>query len=205
MNQLILFDVDSTLIDQEVIELIAAHAGVEAKVKEITDRAMAGEIDFAQSLTARVALLKGLPISVLQDVQEEISLTKGAAELINTLQSQGDVVAVVSGGFLEVMAPLMNSLKIEKFLANQLEISDNKLTGQVLGKIVSRETKAEYLQKLKTELKPTRTIAVGDGANDIEMIKSADIGIAFCAKPALIAEADYSIEVRDLREVLKFL
>ncbi len=205
MNQLILFDVDSTLIDQEVIELIATHAGVESQVKQITDRAMAGEIDFAESLTARVSLLEGLSVSVLTDVQKAITLTNGATDLISNLQRQGDVVAVVSGGFLEVITPLMQELKIENFLANQLEISNGKLTGRVLGDIVDRKAKAEYLQHLKAQLHPTRTIAVGDGANDIDMIKSANIGIAFCAKSALIAEADHSIEVRDLREVLKFL
>jgi len=205
MNQLFLFDVDSTLINEEVIELIAAHADVQQEVKAITDLAMAGEIDFAESLTRRVALLKDLPESVLIEVQKDISLTNGAKELVQQLFNDGDTVAVVSGGFLEVISPLMQSLSIANYRANRFEIANGKLTGKVLGKIVDRAAKAEYLHELKASLKPARVIAIGDGANDIEMIKAADIGIAFCAKDALRREADFVIENRDLREVLQAL
>lgn len=205
MNRLFLFDVDSTLINEEVIELIALHAGVEKEVKQITERAMAGEIDFAESLKTRVALLKGLPESVLLEVQSEITLTNGASELIATLLNNQDTVAVVSGGFIEVITPLMQSLKIERFKANNLEVFSGKLTGKITGPIVDREGKASYLGELQSELSPTLTIAVGDGANDINMIKAADIGIAFCAKESLKSEADIVISNRDLREILEYI
>jgi phosphoserine phosphatase len=205
MNRLFLFDVDSTLINQEVIDLLAAHAGVEPKVREITDRAMAGEIDFQESLKERVALLKGLPANILDQVRSEITLTSGARELIAELQSSNDVVAVVSGGFTRVIEPLMNELNIEHYLANELEIIEDQLTGKVVGQIVDRKAKADFLERLRLNLDSSRTIATGDGANDIDMVSQADLGIAFCAKPALQAVAQVVIEKRDLREILKHL
>ena len=205
MTKLFLFDVDSTLINEEVIELIAAHAGVQDKVKDITDRAMAGELDFQSSLKERVSLLKGLPESVIDEVREEITLTNGASELISELQSQGHTVAVVSGGFTKVIAPLMATLKIENFLANTLGVEEGTLTGQVVGEIIDRQAKATYLVKLKDLLNPIQTIAIGDGANDIDMLKAADIGIAFCAKDALKDVADVVIKKRDLREISNYL
>ena len=205
MNNLFLFDVDSTLINQEVIELIAAHANVQQKVKEITDRAMAGEIDFEQSLKERVSLLSGLESSILNSVKSEITLTDGASVLISTLQAQGDQVAVVSGGFVEVISDLMKKLHIEDYKANTLEIADGSLTGKVTGAIVDRKTKADYLFKLKNKYSPKKTFAIGDGANDIDMLNAADFGIAFCAKPALNEIADVVILKRDLREVLNYL
>ena len=137
MSNLFLFDVDSTLINQEVIELIAAHAGVQEQVKGITDRAMAGEIDFEQSLKERVSLLAGLDSSILSIVKSEITLTEGAAELISTLQAQGDQIAVVSGGFVEVISDLMEKLQIRDYKANTFEIENGSLTGKVTGPIVS--------------------------------------------------------------------
>lgn len=205
MSRLFLFDVDSTLINQEVIELIAAHAGVEGRVKEITERAMAGELDFQASLKERVALLANLPESVIEDVRSDITLTTGAAELISNLQSQGDIVAVVSGGFTKVITPLMKTLNIQLFRANELEVFEGRLTGKVEGAIVDRQAKAEYLTELKLKLKPSQTIAIGDGANDIDMVEAADIGIAFCAKDALNDVADIVIKKRDLREILNYL
>ena len=205
MNNLFLFDVDSTLINQEVIELIAAHANVQQKVKEITDRAMAGEIDFEKSLKERVSLLSGLESSILNSVKSEITLTDGASVLISTLQAQGDQVAVVSGGFVEVISDLMKKLHIEDYKANALEIANGSLTGKVTGAIVDRKAKADYLFELKNKYSPKKTFAIGDGANDIDMLKAADVGIAFCAKPALNEIADVVILKRDLREVLNYL
>lgn len=200
--RLFLFDVDSTLINEEVIELIAAHAGVDKEVAQITERAMAGELDFAESLKERVALLHGISSVALFDVSKKVTLTNGAVELIAAIQDAGDVAAVVSGGFLEVITPIMQQLGIKDYLANSLEIAEDLLTGKVSGKIIDREAKAVFLNELRTKYCPIQTIAVGDGANDIDMIKAADIGIAFCAKPALQAVADVVITNRDLREVL---
>lgn len=205
MSNLFLFDVDSTLINQEVIELIAAHAGVQEKVKEITDRAMVGEIDFEQSLKERVSLLSGLESSILSVVKNEVTLTDGASELISTLQAQGDQVAVVSGGFVEVISDLMKKFHIEDYKANTFEIADGTLTGQVTGAIVDRKAKANYLYELKNKYSPKKIFAIGDGANDIDMLNAADVGIAFCAKPALNEIADVVILKRDLREVLNYL
>lgn len=200
--KLFLFDVDSTLINEEVIELMAAHAGVEREVAQITERAMAGELDFAASLRERVALLLGLSKDVLLDVSQKATLTNGAAELIGAIHEAGDVAAVVSGGFIEVITPIMKQLGIKEYLANTLEVENGFLTGRVSGKIIDREAKAAFLNELRSKYRPSQTIAVGDGANDIEMVKAADIGIAFCAKPALQAVADVVITNRDLREVL---
>ena len=205
MKKLFLFDVDSTLINEEVIDLIAAHAGVQAEVKSITDRAMAGELDFKESLLGRVQLLKGLPINVLEDVRNQITLTKGARELILEIKGAGDVIAVISGGFLEVITPLMHELEIEYFQANSFEVQNGVLTGAISGKIIDRKAKADYLNQLVLQIHPTTTYAIGDGANDIDMVKQADVGIAFCAKPALYEVADHVVTNRDLREVLKYI
>ena len=205
MKRLFLFDVDSTLINEEVIELLASHAGVQDQVVEITSRAMAGELDFENSLKERVALLKGLSIDVIAEVQKRITLTNGAPELISSIQQNGDIPAVVSGGFVEIITPLMSELNITNFKANQLEIIDGILTGRVVGSVVDRAAKASYLLELEGRYSPAKTFAIGDGANDIDMINAADCGIAFCAKPALNEVADVVILKRDLREVLNYL
>lgn len=203
-RKLVLMDVDSTLIQQEVIELLAAKAGVETQVKQITDAAMRGELDFAQSLIARVALLKGLPESVIAEVQTEILLTPGARTLIRTLQRLGHTVAVVSGGFLEVIEPLIKELKIDYYRANSLEILDGKLTGRVKGEIIDRAAKATALRDFAdaTGVRLEQTIAIGDGANDLDMISAAGLGIAFNAKPAVREAADSSLTLPYLDSVL---
>ena len=205
MRRLFLFDVDSTLINEEVIDLIAAKAGVSEQVSQITTAAMSGNLDFSKSLIKRVALLSGVSTTVLNEVQSEITLTNGAVDLIKTLLGKGDVVAVVSGGFTEVIAPLLTSLKIKDFKANSLQIIDGRLTGKVQGAIIDRRAKAEFLREIAEihQIPLAHTVAVGDGANDIDMIQNAGVGIAFCAKPALVEVADRVIVNRDLMEVLK--
>ena len=205
MRRLFLFDVDSTLINEEVIDLIAAKAGVSEQVSQITTAAMSGNLDFSESLIKRVALLSGVSTTVLNEVQSEITLTNGAVDLIKTLLGKGDVVAVVSGGFTEVIAPLLTSLKIKDFKANSLQIIDGRLTGKVQGPIIDRRAKAEFLREIAAihQIPLAHTVAVGDGANDIDMIQNAGVGIAFCAKPALVEVADRVIMNRDLMEVLK--
>lgn len=205
MNRLFLFDVDSTLINEEVIDLIGAKAGLSSEISAITEQAMLGKLDFNAALIQRVELLAGLSIEVLDEVRTDITFTNGAAELIAELQAAGDQIAVISGGFIEVIAPIMKLLSIELFKANSFEVQDKKLTGRVTGEIINRSAKAKFLNDLKSQLNPLQTIAIGDGANDIEMITEADIGIAFCAKPALKEVADVIIDQRDLREILNYL
>jgi phosphoserine phosphatase len=205
MSRLFLFDVDSTLINEEVIDLLASYAHIADEVQKITELAMNGSIDFQDALRKRVSLLEGLPASVLLEVSKQITLTNGASELISNLQSNGDEVAVVSGGFTEVITPLMEKLKIKHYRANNLQIIDNKLTGLTEGPIIDRVAKGSFLLELKLMLQPTQIIAIGDGANDVEMIQLADVGIAFCAKPALKDAADIVIDNRDLREIFKYL
>ena len=207
MNKIFLLDVDSTLINEEVIDLLAAQAGVSKEVSQITSSAMAGELDFSESLVKRVSLLAGLSITAIAQVQKKITLTNGAADLITALHSRGDIVAVVSGGFTEIISPLLATLKISKFKANSLEIIEGKLTGKVNGEIVDRRAKAEFLKELValSGIPLSDTVAIGDGANDIDMIQSAGIGVAFCAKPAVVNVADRVINTRDLREVLKVI
>jgi phosphoserine phosphatase len=206
-KKLVIMDVDSTLIQQEVIELLAAHAGVEDKVQEITAAAMRGEIDFSQSLQARVALLAGLPETVISDVRNQIVLTPGARTLIQTLQKLGHSVAVVSGGFTAVIEPLLKELGITHYRANALEILDGKLTGKVQGKIIDRAAKAIALREFAAieGVDLEQTVAIGDGANDLDMIAIAGLGIAFNAKPAVKAAADSSVSAPYLDSVLYLL
>jgi phosphoserine phosphatase len=206
-KKLVVMDVDSTLIQQEVIELLGAKAGKGAEIKAITESAMRGELDFAQSLISRVALLAGLPESILSDIQNEISLTPGARTLVRTMQKLGHHVAVVSGGFESVISPLVNELGIKHMRANNLEIVDGRLTGRLAGPIIDRAAKAEALREFATEhgIAIDQTIAIGDGANDLDMIATAGMGIAFNAKPAVKAAADSSVSAPYLDSVLYLL
>ncbi len=206
-KKLVVMDVDSTLIGQEVIELLGAKAGKGAEIAAITESAMRGELDFADSLRARVALLKGLPESVLTDVQSEISLTPGARTLVRTLHKLGHHVALVSGGFEPVIAPLMTELGIAHMRANNLEIADGKLTGALSGPIIDRAGKADALREFAAlhSIALEQTIAIGDGANDLDMITLAGMGIAFNAKPAVKAAADSSVSAPYLDSVLYLL
>jgi phosphoserine phosphatase len=201
-----MLDVDSTLIDQEVIDELAKIAGLGDQVSEITSRAMAGELDFENALRQRVRLLKGHSKEILTQVRAKITLTHGAEELISTLHSLGVKVGIVSGGFEEVIAPLAGELKLDFFRANRLAIDNGVLTGEVSGRIIGRHEKAEALRDFAKDsgVDISQTVAVGDGANDIEMIKSAGLGIAFCAKAVLRSEASVAIDVRDLRQVLDY-
>ena len=206
-KKLVVMDVDSTLIQQEVIELLGAKAGVENQIKEITDSAMRGELDFEASLRARVALLKGLPVSVLDDVRNEIVLTPGARTLVSTLQKLGHSVAVVSGGFTSIIEPLIKELSVRHYRANTLEISDGLLTGNVTGAVIDRAAKATALREFAAieGVDLAQTIAIGDGANDLDMIAAAGLGIAFNAKPAVKAAADSSVSAPYLDSVLYLL
>jgi len=206
-KKLVVMDVDSTLIQQEVIELLGAKANKGAEIAAITESAMRGELDFTESLRARVALLAGLPESVLTDVQKEITLTPGARTLVRTMHKLGHHVALVSGGFETVIAPLVAELGIEHMRANNLEISAGKLTGKLIGPIIDRAGKAQALREFAAEhaIALEQTIAIGDGANDLDMIAIAGLGIAFNAKPAVIAAADSSVSAPYLDSVLYLL
>lgn len=203
-KKLIVMDVDSTLIQQEVIELLGAKAGVADEIAKITESAMRGELDFEASLRARVALLKGLSESVISEVQSEISLTPGARTLVRTLNRLGHHIALVSGGFEPVIAPLVAELGIDHMRANNLEIIDGKLTGNLIGPIVDRAGKANALREFASahNIELEQTIAIGDGANDLDMIAIAGMGIAFNAKPAVKAAADSSVSAPYLDSVL---
>lgn len=206
-KKLVVMDVDSTLIQQEVIELLGAKAGVEKEIASITESAMRGELDFEASLRARVALLAGLPESVIDQVRNEIVLTPGAKTLVETLHKLGHSVALVSGGFTSVIEPLVQSLSIKHYRANTLEIVDGKLTGKVVGEVIDRAAKATALREFaKAEgVLLEQTIAIGDGANDLDMIAAAGLGIAFNAKPAVKAAADSSVSAPYLDSVLYLL
>jgi len=206
-KRLIVFDVDSTLIQQEVIEMLAARAGALDAVAAITDAAMRGELDFAESLHRRVATLAGLPAEVLDEVAEDVELTPGARTTIRTLRRLGYHVGVVSGGFRQVIEPLAHELMLDFVAANELEIVDGKLTGRVVGQIVDRAGKAKALRDFAHQVgvPMAQTVAVGDGANDIDMLAAAGLGVAFNAKPALREVADASLSHPYLDTVLFLL
>lgn len=206
-RRLVVLDVDSTLIQQEVIELLAAHSGREAEVAEVTARAMAGELDFEESLRARVATLAGLPASVLEDVRATVELTPGARTLVRTLRRLGFTLGLVSGGFIEVVGTLAADLGIDHVRANQLEIVDDTLTGRVVGDVVDRAGKAAALREFATQegLPLSRTVAIGDGANDLDMLDIAGLGVAFNAKPLVRERAQTSVNVPYLDSVLYLL
>jgi phosphoserine phosphatase len=203
-KRLVLLDMDSTLIQQEVIDLIAKHAGKLDEVSQITESAMAGELDFSQALSARVSLLAGLDESVIELVRKEITLTNGAKKLIETLHKQGHKVGVVSGGFLDVIEPILKELKIDFYRANKLEIVNGKLTGKTEGEIIDRVAKLNSLKKFAEieGVELSQTVAIGDGANDLDMIEAAGLGIAFNAKPKVAAAAATTISTSDLSTVL---
>lgn len=198
---------DSTFIQEEVIDLLADHAGVGAEVSAITERSMRGELDFRQSLAARVALLAGLPESAIKTVQEQITLSKGAREMVEGLHALGHKVGVVSGGFENVIASILQGVRVDCFKANHLEIENGKLTGRTLGEIVDREAKAAYLQELSStfNIPLSLTVAVGDGANDLGMMALAGLSIAFNAKPIVQEQADVVIDDGDLFKVLSLM
>ena len=204
---LCVMDVDGTLILEEVIDLLGREAGREEEISQITSRAMRGEIDFERSLRKRVSFLEGLPISVFDKVFNSIHLTPNAQIFISILQKNGILVGLVSGGFTQIVERLAKSLGIAYFSANQLEVKDGLLTGKLVGQIISPQVKKETLEQWREELKLSkdRTIAIGDGANDLLMLKSAGIGIAFCAKEVLKKEIQYHVDKRDFLEVLPFI
>ena len=206
-RKLVIFDVDSTLIQEEVIDLLAARANVAVEVSAITTAAMRGEIDFTSSLTKRVSLLAGLSADDLITVRSEIHLSIGARNLINFLQAQGHTMAAVSGGFVDVIEPLMSEIGIANYHANKLEIIDGKLTGKILGAIVDSKVKSDTLVKFADQFKipMADTVAIGDGANDIAMLQSAGVGIAFNAKPKLKEIADIVLDMPNLDAVIYLL
>jgi len=194
-KRMVVFDVDSTLIQGEVIEMLAAHAGCEAEVREITEAAMRGEIDFTESLERRVACLAGLPESVLDDVADELTLTPGARTTIRTLKRIGFRCGVVSGGFTPIIRRLADDLGLDFHVANDLEVEDGKLTGRVIGDVIDRAGKAAALRRFAAqfEVPLSQCVAIGDGANDIDMLGTAGLGVAFNAKPALREVADTAL------------
>lgn len=204
---LVVLDVDSTLIENEVIELLAVHAGVGPEVARITERAMRGELDFAASLRERVATLKGLPISLFDQVRSEIKVTPGVPELIHAVKAAGGFVGVVSGGFHEILDPLAESLGLDFWKANRLAVSEGKLTGELQGTLVDAEVKARMLSQWakEKEIPLERTVAIGDGANDLKMMAIAGLSIAFVAKPIVRENAMRVIEERDMRKVLPLI
>ncbi|HMM94424.1 phosphoserine phosphatase SerB [Phycicoccus sp.] len=206
-GRLVVMDVDSTLVQDEVIELIARHAGTEDEVAAVTERAMRGELDFAESLHARVATLAGLPVGVLDDVRAAVRLTPGARTLVRTLKSLGFTVALVSGGFAEVVEPIGAELRVDHVRANRLEVVDGRLTGRVVGDVVDRAGKASALREFAAleGLPLARTVAIGDGANDLDMLGAAGLGVAFNAKPVVREQADTAVTVPYLDTVLFLL
>ena len=203
-KRIVMLDMDSTLIEQEVINLLGQSAGQSNEIAQITEKAMAGDLDFKSALIKRVALLKGLDQESLHRVRDQITLTKGAKKLIEELHHQGHKVGVVSGGFIEVIEPILKSLKIDFYRANRLKIEKGLLTGDIDGPIIDSHAKRIALEDFATQegISLEQTVAIGDGANDLEMIKAAGLGIAFNAKPKVAAAADTTISNQDLSTVL---
>jgi phosphoserine phosphatase len=207
VKRLVQLDVDSTFIQQEAIELLAAKAGVLVQVAAITTSAMRGELDFEQSLRARVALLKGLSESAIAEVQMEISLTDGAQNLVETLHGKGHSVSLVSGGFIDIIEPMIKAMSIKYYKANKLEIVEGVLTGGLIGPVVDRAAKAEALREFAaaSAVSIENTVAIGDGANDLDMMAAAGLSIAFNAKPIVVEAADLAINEPSLRSVIALI
>ena len=204
---LCVMDVDGTLILEEVIDLLGREAGREEEISQITSQAMRGELDFESSLRKRVSLLEGLPVSVFDKVCNSIHLSLNAQEFISILQKNGILVGLVSSGFTPIVDRLAKSLGISYFFANQLEVKDDHLTGKLVGQIISPQVKKETLEQWRKELQlpRERTVAIGDGANDLLMLKSAGLGIAFCAKEVLKKEIPNHVDKRDFLEVVPLI
>ena len=204
---LCVMDVDGTLILEEVIDLLGREAGCEEEISLITSRAMQGELDFESSLRKRVSLLEGLPVSVFDTVFNSIHLSPNAQEFISILQRNAILVGMVSGGFSPIVERLAKSLGIAYFSANQLEVKGGFLTGELVGQIISPQVKKDTLEQWRKELQlpRERTVAIGDGANDLLMLKSAGLGIAFCAKEVLKKEIPNHVDKRDFLEVLPLI
>ena len=204
---LCIMDVDGTLILEEVIDLLGREAACEEEIAQLTSQAMRGELNFESSLRNRVSLLEGLPVSVFDTVFKSIHLSSNAQEFISILQKNGILVGLVSGGFTPIVERLAKSLGIAYFSANQLEVKDGLLTGKLVGHIISPEVKKETLEQWREELKLSkeRTIAIGDGVNDLLMLKAARLGIAFCAKEVLKKEIQYHVDKRDFLEILPLI
>jgi len=207
VKRLVQLDVDSTFIQQEAIELLAVKAGVLDQVAAITESAMRGELDFEQSLRTRVGLLKGLSESAITAVQNEIRLTNGAHDLVDNLHAKGHSVALVSGGFINIIKPMIESLSIKHYKANTLEIVGGVLTGELVGPIIDRAAKGaallEFAKVSGVEIK--NTVAIGDGANDLDMMALAGLSIAFNAKPIVVQAADFAINEPSLSAVLELI
>lgn len=203
-KRIVMLDMDSTLIEQEVINLLGQAAGKSSEIEAITDKAMAGDLDFKTALIERVSLLKGLDHNILSQVRDQITLTKGAKKLVDELHQQGHKVGVVSGGFIEVIEPILKSLEIDFYRANKLKIQDGVLTGEIDGPLIDSHAKRMALEEFadQEQVQLEQTVAIGDGANDLEMIKAAGLGIAFNAKPKVAAAADTTISNQDLSTVL---
>ena len=202
---LVVLDADSTLIQDEVIELLADEAGRRAEVQAATEAAMRGEVDFATSLRSRVSALSGVPIEAFARVRERVRPTPGVRELTEAVHSLGGTVGVVSGGFHEILDHIAPGLGVDQWRANRLRVVDGALSGEVDGEIVDAEAKASWLRTWASELGAASTIAIGDGANDLRMMAAADLGLAFNAKPAVRAVAPLVIGPRDLSQVIPLL
>ena len=204
---LCVMDVDGTLILEEVIDLLGREVGREEEISQITSRAMRGELNFESSLRKRVSLLEGLPVSVFDKVFKSIHLTPNAQKFISILQKNGILVGLVSGGFTPIVERLAKFLGIAYFSANQLEVKEGLLTGKLIGQIINPKVKKDTLEQWREELKvpKERTLAIGDGANDLLMLKSVGLGIAFCAKEVLKKEIPHHVDKRDFFEVLSLI
>ena len=207
INGLCVLDVDGTLIEEEVIDLLGKEAECEEEVALLTAQAMRGELDFEASLKSRVSLLKGLSINVFDKIYHELHLSKNVVQFIKTLKESQIEVGLVSGGFTNIVERLAKDLGISLFAANQLEIKDRQLTGKLIGPIISREVKEERLIRWAKELQVPfeRTIAIGDGANDLKMLKRAGLGVAFCAKDIVNKEINIQVDERDFGKVLEMI